>query len=379
MGRRSLTLGAALAAAGWALLGAAPALAAGWQVAPSASPNGYKNFLQAIVRVPGTSQFWAAGYSLDQVGPTHSLIEHTNGSAWQVSPTASTPGRQLNGIAASSPSRAWAVGIGNSGRPLILAWNGSAWSKVTAPLPAGASGGVLIGIRAFSGSDVTAVGNWFSSTGQGPLVEHWNGSAWKATAAPNPSGCTGTLSSVAAVPGTGKRFAVGFCQDNVTFANTALIERFAGGSWSIVNAPAPAGSVLQSVTPLSAARIWAVGSFVNGSGVQRTLTERWNSSGWSIVASPNQTNGDDDWLQGVIAVPGTGTLWAVGNSLAVGAISMRWNGSSWKLVAPARPGQATDFEAVAASPGTTWAVGSFTPNSGGSGPIERTLAERRAN
>lgn len=379
MGRRSLTLTAALAVGGWTLLGAAPALAAGWQVAPSASPNAYKNFLQAVVRVPGTSQFWAAGHSLDQVGPTHSLIEHTNGTAWHVSPTASAPGRQLNGIAASSPSRAWAVGVGNSGRPLILAWNGSSWSKVTAPLPAGASGGFLAGIRAFSSSDVTAVGSWDSSTGEGPLVEHWNGSAWKAKAAPNPSGCSGTLNSVAAVPGSGKRFAVGFCQDNVTFANTALIERFSGGSWSIVNAPAPAGSVLQSVTPLSPARLWAVGSFVNGSGVQRTLTERWNGSGWSIVASPNQTSGDNDWLQGVIAVPGTGTLWEVGNSLATGAISERWNGSSWSLVAPARPGQATDLQAVAASPGTTWAVGSFTPNSGGSGPIERTLAERRAN
>jgi hypothetical protein len=101
MGRRSLTLAAALAVGGWTLLGAAPALAAGWHVAPSASPNDYKNFLQSVVRVPGTSEFWAAGYSLDQVGPTHSLIEHSNGTAWQVSPTASAPGRRLSGIAAS--------------------------------------------------------------------------------------------------------------------------------------------------------------------------------------------------------------------------------------------------------------------------------------
>ncbi|HEU0192810.1 MAG TPA: hypothetical protein VFQ71_01345 [Gaiellales bacterium] len=378
MGRRSLTLTAALAVGGWTLLGAAPALAAGWQVAPSASPNSYKNFLQAVVRVPGTGQFWAAGYTLDQVGPTHGLIEHTNGGSWQVSPTASAPGRLLDGIAAASPSRAWAVGTGNSGKPLVLAWNGSSWSKVAVPLPAGASGGSLVGIRAFSGSDVTAVGSWASNTGGGPLVEHWNGATWRATAAPNPIGCTGTLSSVAGVPGSARRFAVGFCLDNVSFASTALVERFSHGSWSIVNAPAPPGSVLDSVTPLSAARLWAVGLFVNGSGVERTLTERWNGAGWSIVPSANAAGGSD-WLSSVIAVPGTGTLWAVGDSLGRGAISERWNGTSWSLVRPARPGQEAGFEAAAASPGTTWAVGSFTPSSGGGGPIGRTLAERRAN
>lgn len=134
--------------------------------------------------------------------------------------------------------------------------------------------------------------------------------------------------------------------------------------------------MLSSVTPLSATWLWAVGLYVKGSGVERTLTERWNGSGWSIVASPNQPGGTD-WLSSVIAVPGTGTLWAVGDSLSKGAISEGWNGTSWSLVTPDRPGQAADFEAVAAS--TTWAVGSFMPNSGGGGAIERTLAEHRAN
>ena len=379
MGRRSLILGAASAAAGWALLGAMPALAAGWHVAPSASPNGYKNQLQAVARVPGTRQFWAAGYTLDQVGPTHSLIEHTNGTSWQVSPTAATPGRKLDGIAASSPSRAWAVGVAASSKPLILAWNGSSWAKVTVPLPAGATAGELFGVRAFSGSDVTAVGSWGSATGGGPLVEHWNGSGWTATAAPSPSGCSATLTSVAAVPGTTRRFAVGSCSDDVTFASSALVERFSGGSWSVVHAPAPSGSVLESATPLASGEVWAVGSFVNSSGVTRTLTERWAGAGWSIVPSPNQTAGDDDALQSVIAVPGTGTLWAVGSSAAVGPISARWNGSAWALVAPARPGQASDLEGVAAGPGTTWAVGSFVPTVVGSGPVWRTLTERRAS
>ncbi|HKV69415.1 MAG TPA: hypothetical protein VJN72_15095 [Gaiellales bacterium] len=250
MGHRSLILGAASAAAGWTLLAAAPALAAGWHVAPSASPNGYKNQLQAVVRVPGTSQFWAAGYTLDQVGPCR---------------------------AAARGSR--------------------------------------------SGAAV----------------------------------------------------------DNATFANSALVERSSGGSWSVVHAPAPPGSVRQSVTPRSAGQVWAVGSFVNACGVTRTLTERWNGAGWSIVPSANQTPGDNDALRSVIAVPGTGRLWAVGFSAAVGPISERWSGSAWTLLAPARPGQASDLEAVAAGPGTTWAVGSFIPTVVGSGPVERTLTERRAS
>ena len=106
MARRMLGLAAGVVA-GVVML-TASADAAVWQVAPSASPNPYKNFLTAVARVPGTSQFWAAGYTLDQAGPAHSLIETSSGAGFSVSPIPRM-GRfeQLLGVAAASPAHAW--------------------------------------------------------------------------------------------------------------------------------------------------------------------------------------------------------------------------------------------------------------------------------
>ena len=152
----------------WAVMLAGSADAAVWQVAPSASPNPYKNFLTAVARVPGTTQFWAAGYTLDQVGPAHSLIEASSGGAFVESPLPRM-GRfeQLLGIAAASPAHAWAVGgsFVHASLPLVFVWDGSAWRRTPAPLPSGAAGGTLMSVRAFSATDVTAVGTWFSATG----------------------------------------------------------------------------------------------------------------------------------------------------------------------------------------------------------------------
>lgn len=364
----------------WAVVFAATADAAGWQVEPSASPNAYKNFLAAVTRVPGTGQFWAAGYTLDQVGPEHSLIEHSSGGAFTVSPIPRM-GRfeQLSGVAAASPAHAWAVGgsFVNATLPLVFVWNGTAWGRTTVPLPPGANGGTLASVRAFSATDVTAVGTWFSpTTTGGPLVEHWDGHTWTASRAPTPSSCQGAFTSIAAVPGSPVRFAVGYCTGADGTSDQALIERSSGAGWSIVAAGAPAGSSLQSVTPVSPTEVWAVGSASTADGARRTLAERWNGSKWSVVPTPDPTT--NDWLQSVVRVPGTGTLWAVGSAITATTnvgIAERWNGSAWQAVTPVQPGDASNLQGVAAAPGAVWTVGEYFPTAPGSGPVTRTLAE----
>ncbi|HEY2788361.1 MAG TPA: hypothetical protein VGI72_02840 [Gaiellales bacterium] len=358
----------------------ASADAAVWQVAPSASPNPYKNFLTAVARVPGTSQFWAAGYTLDQAGPAHSLIEASSGGAFAESPIPRM-GRfeQLLGVAAASPAHAWAVGgsFVHASLPLIFVWDGSAWRRTPAPLPAGAAGGTLTSVRAFSATDVTAVGTWFSATATGgPLIEHWNGHLWRASTARSPSGCQGSFTSIAAVPGSSTRFAVGYCAGADSTSDRALIERSSGSGWSIVGDNAPAGSSLQSVTPVSATAVWAVGSTTDATGAKHPLAERWDGSRWAVVPTPDPSG--NAWLQSVVRVPGTGTLWAVGSAIAgattVG-IAEQWTGSAWQAVPPVQPGDASNLQGVAAAPGTVWAVGDVVPTAPGSGPITQTLAE----
>jgi hypothetical protein len=378
MSRR--TFGVVAASLVWLGVFAASADAAGWQVQASASPNAYKNFLAAVTRVPGTGQFWAVGYTLDQVGPEHSLIEHSTGGAFTVSPIPRM-GRfeQLSGVAAASPAHAWAVGgsFVNATLPLVFVWNGTGWGRTTVPLPPGANGGTLASVRAFSATDVTAVGTWFSpTTTGGPLIEHWNGQTWTASAAPTPSSCQGAFTSIAAVPASPVRFAVGYCTGADGTSDQALIERSSGAGWSIVAAGAPAGSSLQSVTPVSPTEVWAVGSATTADGARHTLAERWNGSKWAVAPTPDPST--NDWLQSVVRVPGTGTLWAVGSAITATTnvgIAERWNGSAWQAVTPVQPGDASNLQGVAAAPGAVWAVGESFPTAPGSGPVTRTLAE----
>ncbi len=57
--------------------------------------------------------------------------------------------------------------------------------------------------------------------------------------------------------------------------------------------------------------VWAVGQFFqNSQSRSRTLTELWNGSSWSVVASPNR-GPSHNFLNAVTATP-SGTLWAIG-------------------------------------------------------------------
>jgi hypothetical protein len=128
---------------------------------------------------------------------------------------------------------------------------------------------------------------------------------------------------------------------------------------------------------VSGSDVWAVASPTSMNGRSRTLAEHWDGTGWSSVPTPNPSG--NDWLQSVIRVPGTTTLWAVGSAdhpAGVVAITERWNGSAWQVIAPMPPGDENDLEGVAATPGGVWAVGEDFPSSPRCDPVTLTLAER---
>ncbi len=109
-------------------------------------------------------------------------------------------GMNLTGVTSLPSGRAWAVGLRGEGdsptTSAILQWNGSAWTQVPIPALTGDDGG-LSGVVATSRTNAWAVG-WASpggtaGVGEGDngnpeiLILHWNGSAWTPmTAAPAP-------------------------------------------------------------------------------------------------------------------------------------------------------------------------------------------------
>jgi hypothetical protein len=171
-------------------------------------------------------------------------------------------------VSASSPTDAWIVGNVAQPNPTVNVaahWNGTTWQIVTAPALHDGTGALdeLTGVTDLSPTSAWASGYEASANGANfnvPYVLHWNGTAWSLTMTPNRGG---------------------------------------------------EGSLLRAITALSATDIWAVGQVQQLNGTISTLTEHFNGSAWSVVASPNPGGAGNDSLAAV-ASPGGSVVFAAG-------------------------------------------------------------------
>src|SRR5215469_5645576 len=146
-----------------------------WRRVPIHGP-GYLNGVTVISAVDA----WAVGAKLGN----KALIEHWNGTAWTPVAASNTGGPAVLHAVTAAPGVVWAVGGTNStGKTVILRWNGTAWTRVTSPTPPGISS-ELDGVAATSATNAWAVGRTFTKTGRIPLIEHWNGTAWRQVPGP---------------------------------------------------------------------------------------------------------------------------------------------------------------------------------------------------
>jgi hypothetical protein len=284
-------------------------------------------------------------------------------------PTAYVTDGYLTGVAAVSPSEAWAVGSktvkGGGQNVLILHWNGRTWSPVRNIRPVW---GWLESVSAVSANNVWAVGD-YTPNGKDHriLIMHWNGKSW--TQAGGVPSVIGTLDSVAADAGT--VWAVGTIQTNARH-QPSLTMHLTGGHWYVVPAPVVISSngsaLLNGVALGKRGTAWAIGTAYNGTGYNVLL--HWNGTTWKNVASP--MSGYVGGLPfGLAAVP-SGAVWAVGwDNNNDGAESMVWNGSTWRLVTvPSWP--SCTLYAVASVPGgSLWAVGAGGVKGGNSALLYR--------
>jgi len=212
------------------------------------------------VAAASADDVWAAGESQVPGVGLQTLIEHFNGRKWSVVPSPNIgPMDQLRAVTAVSANDVWAVGFAAptsfaNPQTLILHWDGTSWTIVPSPNPAGAQDNELSGATAVSAHDVWAVGE--TGNGAQTLIEHWNGTSWAAVSSPS----TGRLAGVAAI---------------------------------------------------SASDIWAVGSVTGINGITTTVIEQWNGTSWSVVPSPNPSL-NENVLAAASADPTSTQAWAVG-------------------------------------------------------------------
>lgn len=106
----------------------------------------------------------------------------------------------LSGVSCTSPLGCWAVGdygsSGQAGKTLnqVLRWNGRGWTLASSPHPGGTRSGAdstLSDVACTSPADCWAVGSYVASARTGAVLNqalHWNGSTWSLVRTPNPAG-----------------------------------------------------------------------------------------------------------------------------------------------------------------------------------------------
>jgi hypothetical protein len=161
-----------------------------WTMTPlavSPDPEHVHLSLGSVASVSPTDA-WAVGATADSPVATHllgALVEHWDGQAWSAVPNPADHREHagLRGISVTSPTDIWAVGLqrpdGQVALPLVLHWDGTAWTEVPAPDGNGLS--ALNAVSAVDGDDVWAAGSQLmpgTTNLATPLVEHWDGSAW---------------------------------------------------------------------------------------------------------------------------------------------------------------------------------------------------------
>lgn len=251
-----------------------------------------------------SSDAWIVGQAFDRkTGDSTTLTEHWDGAGWKVipSPNEGAFSDVLAGVSVISFSDVWAVGWTDYQRALIEHWNGSAWSVV--PSPPIRFPSALGSVSAWSGDDVWTVGSYGTHRRypqNNPLIEHWNGTAWRIARVPY----DGFLESVSAI-GPGDAWAVG-----------TSVDRWDGRRWTEVESPQLSGLI--GVSGSSSNDVWAVGNFQPGIHPGQVFSQHWDGSAWSLVAMRNPAHQGYDEINDVSAAGAE--AWAVGRYVSADGI-----------------------------------------------------------
>src|SRR5258708_23673627 len=195
---------------------------------------------------------------------------------------------------------------------------------------------------------------------------------WEVIPSPNGGGQANSLSSVAAVADSDV-WAVGWAYNAQLNAYRTVTEHWDGTRWSLVRSPNATNgyNLLNGVGVVAANDVWAVGQAANGS-TYSTMIQHWNGTSWNIVSMPN-VPGFSNILQ-AISVVSANDIWAVGYSQDTNfntfTLTLHWNGMTWSIVPSPTVDHDILFGVDAIATNDVWAVGRARP---GGSCEDRTL------
>jgi hypothetical protein len=316
--------------------------------------------LNAVTAISSRNAWAVGSYTKTSGIDASPLAEHFTGKSWIPFRLPKTKGRRqsdLLGVSGSSAKNVWAVGWITGKRddgsmlPLIEHFNGKAWKIVRSPAIADVN---LTGVAAISKRDAWAIG-FGTDYAEHFVIEHWNGKVWQRVAAPYPSGDNmEELTSISAAS-PHDVWAVG---DYSGYGNTldgdSLLLHWDGHHWTRADLPAPLSGGIWDVRAVGPNDVWALGADSNS----ESALAHWDGNAWQAVAAPPNPTASPDFGLGYLAVGSTNDVWALGGS-GGDTYTWHWDGTSWTTaLLPAKSGgDQVLYLGIAAAGGDAWAVG----------------------
>jgi hypothetical protein len=212
---------------------------------PSSLPDSAMEHIQAF----SATDAWAVGTAPNatDTGSTVAAV-NWNGTTWTqvATPFSTTVNLTVNAISGDSASDIWVVGetatrgyTGGTRTSVIMHYNGSAWTQMTAPDNSG-----LLDVDAVSPTDAWAI----AANGS---VLNWNGSAWSVVT-------TVELSNDAAI--------AALSPTDVWVAQLGGLAHYNGTAWTTTSLP-PGVNVLTAHAVVSPGHVWFVGYYYPSNAV----------------------------------------------------------------------------------------------------------------
>jgi hypothetical protein len=207
-----------------------------------------------------------------------------------------------------------------------LHWNGTKWAMVATPAPGGILGGdtnELYGVACISSASCWAVGYFGSEGTFANQALHRNGSRWSLVTTPDPAGTNGQAFNILGTVRCSSNsacLAVGY--DGTAGGSGAELNeslRWNGKKWSVLTMPDPGGTAAADSSELtglacsSSASCWAAGSYGMLGSLNQIL--HWNGRKWSraTVPDPGGTGADAENNLNSDACVSANDCWAVGS------------------------------------------------------------------
>lgn len=318
----------------------------GWRNLPVPSPGAQVNVLNGV-SCPAQGQCIAVGYFGTNGGP-QALAERWDGTSWHLL-SVPHPGRlSAVSCSAPDSCQAVGSALNSANGPeqaFAVFWNGQSWQNEPTPALGPMIRSNLAGIWCPAAKDCVAVGLATSLSRRTPhaLAEAWNGTTWRLLPAPSPS-APSELSSVSC-PRRGFCVAAGSYLHKLKPGSgiapapaRPLVETWNGKAWKTLRALMPAGNFngrLGGISCVSRSRCIAAGRSAAAPGHVRALAEAWNGTRWRLqpIPSPNRYYNELFGLSCTLASRCT----AVGLSGVQRTFASGWNGTRWQTLPTVNP------------------------------------------